>query len=62
MELVSSNEFGQLFITDTHPQRLAELFNTSHTNYKNFYIEKNNVREVSESGERITERTVNKSQ
>jgi DNA replication and repair protein RecF len=62
MELVSSNEFGQLFITDTHPQRLAELFNTSHTDYKNFYIEKNNVIEVNESGERRTERTVNKSQ
>lgn len=27
MELVSDDHFGQLFVTDTHPQRIREIFN-----------------------------------
>jgi DNA replication and repair protein RecF len=38
MELVSSDHFGQLFITDTHPSRLAELFNSTAANFKFFRI------------------------
>jgi DNA replication and repair protein RecF len=45
MELVSSDNFGQLFITDTHSLRLAELFSTTGTDFKNFAIEKNTVKE-----------------
>ena len=39
MELVCSNNFGQLFITDTHPTRLANLFKASNVNYKIFSID-----------------------
>ncbi|HEX8517236.1 MAG TPA: DNA replication/repair protein RecF [Bacteroidia bacterium] len=45
MELVSSANFGQLFITDTHPLRLAELFSTTGADFKNFAIENNVVKE-----------------
>ncbi|MDF2438666.1 MAG: recF protein [Bacteroidota bacterium] len=45
MELVSTDNFGQLFITDTHPTRLSELFNTTDTDFKNFYISTNRILE-----------------
>jgi DNA replication and repair protein RecF len=38
MELVSSDNFGQLFITDTHPTRLADLFQSTNADYKVFQI------------------------
>lgn len=38
MELVSSEKFGQLFVTDTHPTRLAELFNSDAIDIKVFKI------------------------
>lgn len=38
MEIVSNNNFGQLFITDTHPTRLADLFNNSNVDCKVFRI------------------------
>ncbi len=38
MEIVSSDNFGQLFITDTHPTRLGDLFSTSDVDYKVFRI------------------------
>lgn len=38
MELVSSDNFGQLFITDTHPSRLADLFQTGNVDFKVFKI------------------------
>lgn len=43
MELVSNKNFGQLFITDTHPTRLAELFNKTNADYKLFKIENGNA-------------------
>jgi DNA replication and repair protein RecF len=46
MELVSSDNFGQLFITDTHPARLAELFSATSADYKNFMISNNSVNEA----------------
>lgn len=38
MEIVSSDNFGQLFITDTHPTRLGDLFQSSDVDYKVFRI------------------------
>lgn len=33
IELVSGDEFGQVFITDTHPERIKELFEQSHSEH-----------------------------
>lgn len=33
IELVSGDEFGQVFITDTHPQRIQELFEKNNSEY-----------------------------
>lgn len=38
MELVCTDNFGQLFITDTHPQRLADLFGKTDAEAKIFLI------------------------
>lgn len=38
MELVCSNNFGQLFITDTHLTRLSELFKATNSDFKVFNI------------------------
>jgi DNA replication and repair protein RecF len=38
MKLVCSNNFGQLFITDTHPTRLANLFLGSDVSFKIFNV------------------------
>lgn len=38
MQLVCSSNFGQIFITDTHPTRLAGLFKASDVNFKIFTI------------------------
>jgi DNA replication and repair protein RecF len=45
MELVSSDNFGQLFITDTHPTRLPELFRTTNADLKAFIIKDRVVKE-----------------
>lgn len=47
MELVSSDHFGQLFITDTHPTRLTDLFSSSKADFKSFRISKGSTTEVS---------------
>lgn len=49
MELVSSDHFGQLFITDTHPNRLANLFKTTDADFKVFKIDNGNAIEISDS-------------
>ncbi len=46
MELVSTDNFGQLFITDTHPTRLADLFKTSEIEFKLFKINNGSVESV----------------
>ncbi|MES2592794.1 MAG: DNA replication/repair protein RecF [Bacteroidota bacterium] len=46
MDLVRSNNFGQLFITDTHLTRLAELFKASDADFKVFKIVNGNAAEV----------------
>ena len=46
MQLVSSDNFGQLFITDTHPTRLADLFKTSNIDFKLLKTNNGNIKEV----------------
>ena len=46
MELVCSDNFGQLFITDTHPTRLSKIFKTSDADFKLFKICEGNVTEA----------------
>ena len=49
MELVAENRFGQLFITDTHPDRVAEIFNRIHMPVKKFLLENGNILQETES-------------
>lgn len=46
MELVSKETFGQIFITDTHSERLREIFNNIHVTIKLFNVVNGNVEEV----------------
>jgi len=43
MELVTEDGFGQIFITDTHPERVAEIFNKIDMPVKKFQLENGNV-------------------
>lgn len=45
IELVGKNTFGQVFITDTQPERIDQLFKGSNINHKKFNVE-NGVVEV----------------
>jgi len=45
MELVAEERFGQLFITDTHPERVAEIFNRINMPVKKFLLEDGNILE-----------------
>jgi DNA replication and repair protein RecF len=38
LEMVSSEEFGQVFITDTHPERMNELLNQKQLEHKIFLV------------------------
>jgi DNA replication and repair protein RecF len=38
MELVSKKTFGQIFITDTHPERLKTIFDSIHVQLKIFKV------------------------
>jgi DNA replication and repair protein RecF len=46
--LVGSDDFGQVFITDTHPQRIESLFNESKTAFRIFLVENAEIK-VSEN-------------
>jgi len=46
MELVRSDNFGQLFITDTHLTRLSDLFKASDSDFKVFKITNGNATEI----------------
>ena len=46
MEVVQKNWFGQVFITDTHLDRLPELFTSLKVDFKAFAIEKGEVKNV----------------
>ena len=39
LELVSGNKFGQVFITDTHPDRMNDLLNKKQIEHRIFLIE-----------------------
>ncbi|MFL5763795.1 MAG: DNA replication/repair protein RecF [Bacteroidia bacterium] len=43
MDIVSTEHFGQLFITDTHPTRLAKLFESKGESCRVFHIANGNV-------------------
>lgn len=45
IELVSGDEFGQVFITDTHPERIQELFLHHHSPYIIYKVENGVVTE-----------------
>lgn len=45
MQLVSSEGFGQIFITDTHQDRIARIFKKIKTEFKLFKIKNGNVAE-----------------
>ncbi|MBL7925978.1 MAG: DNA replication and repair protein RecF [Bacteroidia bacterium] len=40
MQLMQNNSFGQVFITDTHPNRVANIFNKYNTPIQSFAIDK----------------------
>lgn len=43
IELVSSDNYGQVFITDTHPERIKELFKEKQTEHLIFEIQDGNI-------------------
>ncbi len=49
MNIVASDNFGQLFITDTHPTRLASIFTGSETDFKLYHIKEGNAEEVTKN-------------
>ncbi|MFN5460802.1 MAG: DNA replication/repair protein RecF [Bacteroidota bacterium] len=44
MTLVSSDDYGQVFITDTHPQRMEDLFNESKIPFALFHVDNANIK------------------
>lgn len=49
IKLVGNNMFGQIFITDTHMQRLQEILSSHNTEYKLFRIEANKALETAQN-------------
>jgi len=50
IRLVGNRQFGQIFITDTHQNRLHEILTSHKTDYKLFRINNNAVEEIIENG------------
>jgi DNA replication and repair protein RecF len=50
IRLVGNHRFGQIFITDTHQNRLQEILTSHNTEYKLFNINGNGVEEVKQNG------------
>jgi DNA replication and repair protein RecF len=46
IEMVSSNEFGQIFITDTHADRMQQLFNEKQIDHKVFLVADGTANEI----------------
>lgn len=44
MEIVGSDDFGQVFITDTHPERILNILSTLNVPHKSFLIDKGTIR------------------
>jgi DNA replication and repair protein RecF len=45
MELVSKDNFGQIFITDAHPERVKKIFEEINTELRTFVVKNGTVRE-----------------
>jgi DNA replication and repair protein RecF len=50
IRLVGNHRFGQIFITDTHQNRLQEILTSHNTDYKLFRIARNGVEEIAKNG------------
>jgi DNA replication and repair protein RecF len=50
IRLVGNHRFGQIFITDTHQERLREILNTIDTDYKLFKIGESGIDEIIQNG------------
>ena len=50
IRLVGNHRFGQIFITDTHRNRLQEILSSHNTNYKLFSISDNRVEVITHNG------------
>jgi DNA replication and repair protein RecF len=50
IRLVGNHRFGQIFITDTHQDRLHEILNTLDTDYKLFRIRETGIDEIIQNG------------
>jgi DNA replication and repair protein RecF len=53
IRLVGNNRFGQIFITDTHQNRLQDILSSHKTDYKLFNIHANGIVDVIENGTAI---------
>ncbi len=52
IRLVGNHRFGQIFITDTHQDRLYDILNTLDTDYKLFRIGESGIDEIIQNGSR----------
>jgi DNA replication and repair protein RecF len=50
IRLVGNQRFGQIFITDTHQNRLQDILSSHKTDYKLFRIAGNGITEVTQNG------------
>ncbi len=53
IRLVGNQRFGQIFITDTHQNRLQDILSSHKTDYKLFRIADNGINEVTQNGKLI---------
>jgi DNA replication and repair protein RecF len=53
IKLVANQKFGQIFITDTHQNRLQDILSSHKTDYKLFRIADNGIVEVTHNGKVI---------
>jgi DNA replication and repair protein RecF len=53
IKLVGNDRFGQIFITDTHQNRLQDILSSHKTDYKLFHISGNSVIDVVQNGIKI---------
>jgi DNA replication and repair protein RecF len=53
IRLVGNKRFGQIFITDTHQNRLQDILTSHKTDYKLFRIAENGIVEVSHNGKPV---------
>jgi len=53
IKLVGNHRFGQIFITDTHQNRLQDILTSHKTDFKLFNIADNGIVEVTPNGTAI---------